>query len=282
MYIASPLWIEDHRSLSKSKALYYWSFVRGIHRWPLDFPHKGPLIENAISPWVHFTYMPWAQSKWTVQGSGPTGRRVETRTPVFGETSPSQSHAVWRGHGALLWWGTGDQRSSDCLQKAGETSVRTSDHWSRLVFRSHGSVAYPAKKVAYLVLKVGARRVWKVAALIAKVACRVKTSDAPAWSYSEQWPISGGHRPKGGRWRRTPFAWELAPGWKVSGPGCCHWGRVCCRPARDAGCRITRDEIRSVVWWGPVIWHPTPGASGSPGHWKGQGAMVKPCRAEFI
>ena len=25
---------------------YYWPFVRGIHRWPVDSPHKGPVIWN--------------------------------------------------------------------------------------------------------------------------------------------------------------------------------------------------------------------------------------------
>ena len=25
---------------------YYWAFVRGIHRWPVDSPHKGPVTRS--------------------------------------------------------------------------------------------------------------------------------------------------------------------------------------------------------------------------------------------
>ena len=28
------------------KALYYWSFVWGTHRWPVDFPHRGPVMRK--------------------------------------------------------------------------------------------------------------------------------------------------------------------------------------------------------------------------------------------
>ena len=31
----------------KINALHYWSFVRGIHWWPVDSPHKGPVIQKA-------------------------------------------------------------------------------------------------------------------------------------------------------------------------------------------------------------------------------------------
>ena len=27
----------------KHQSLHYWSFVRGIHRWPVNSPHKGPV-----------------------------------------------------------------------------------------------------------------------------------------------------------------------------------------------------------------------------------------------
>ena len=27
-------------------AVYYWSFVSGIHQWPVDSPHKGPVIQR--------------------------------------------------------------------------------------------------------------------------------------------------------------------------------------------------------------------------------------------
>ena len=27
---------------------YYWPFVKGIHRWPMDSPHKGPVIQKTF------------------------------------------------------------------------------------------------------------------------------------------------------------------------------------------------------------------------------------------
>ena len=27
----------------------YWPFVRGIHRWPMDSPHKGPITKSLLS-----------------------------------------------------------------------------------------------------------------------------------------------------------------------------------------------------------------------------------------
>ena len=29
--------------------LHYWSFVRGIHRWPVDSPQKGPVMRKTFS-----------------------------------------------------------------------------------------------------------------------------------------------------------------------------------------------------------------------------------------
>ena len=37
------------------KARHDWPFVRGIHRWPVDSPHKGPVMRKAC-PW-HDTVM---------------------------------------------------------------------------------------------------------------------------------------------------------------------------------------------------------------------------------
>ena len=30
----------------KTDFVSYWPFVRGIHRWPVDFPHKGPVTQG--------------------------------------------------------------------------------------------------------------------------------------------------------------------------------------------------------------------------------------------
>ena len=31
---------------------HYWCFVRGIHRWSVDSPHKGPAFQSMTSPWT--------------------------------------------------------------------------------------------------------------------------------------------------------------------------------------------------------------------------------------
>ena len=33
-------------SLADTQYLYYWPFVRGIHWWPVDSPHKGPVMQK--------------------------------------------------------------------------------------------------------------------------------------------------------------------------------------------------------------------------------------------
>ena len=30
------------------KAVYHWSFVRGIHRWPMDYPKKWPVMRKVF------------------------------------------------------------------------------------------------------------------------------------------------------------------------------------------------------------------------------------------
>ena len=38
------------KSLSrlKNKTLHYWSLCVGIHRWPVDSPHKGPVMRKCL------------------------------------------------------------------------------------------------------------------------------------------------------------------------------------------------------------------------------------------
>ena len=33
-----------HNVMAWRRFPHYWSFVRGIHRWPVDSPHKGPVM----------------------------------------------------------------------------------------------------------------------------------------------------------------------------------------------------------------------------------------------
>ena len=32
----------------RQKSPHYWPFVRGIHRWPVNFPHKGPVTQKQL------------------------------------------------------------------------------------------------------------------------------------------------------------------------------------------------------------------------------------------
>ena len=67
------------------KVLHHWSFVSGIHRWPVDSPHKGPVMQKPfprhdimINPWIvciaAVTYLHnlmqicWART-WSVIGT---------------------------------------------------------------------------------------------------------------------------------------------------------------------------------------------------------------------
>ena len=36
----------------KHQSPYYWPFVRGIHRWPVNSPHKGPVTRRKASIWL--------------------------------------------------------------------------------------------------------------------------------------------------------------------------------------------------------------------------------------
>ena len=37
-----------------TKAVFYWPFVKGIHRLPVDFPHKGPETRNDVIMFLYF------------------------------------------------------------------------------------------------------------------------------------------------------------------------------------------------------------------------------------
>ena len=41
-------WGADHRKYQSTASL---AFMRGIHRWPVDSPHKGPVTQKNVSIW---------------------------------------------------------------------------------------------------------------------------------------------------------------------------------------------------------------------------------------
>ena len=51
----------------KHQSLHYWSFVRGIHRWPVNSPHKGPVSRKKASIWWRHHVKgkwPWHCTTW--------------------------------------------------------------------------------------------------------------------------------------------------------------------------------------------------------------------------
>ena len=48
--LATELFVQQLVQVNKEalKAPHYWPFVRGVHRWPVDSPHKGPVMWEAF------------------------------------------------------------------------------------------------------------------------------------------------------------------------------------------------------------------------------------------
>ena len=68
-------WVSNHRSFhclfnslcgptsKKHQSPRYWPFVRGIHRWPVNSPHRGPVTHKKL---------PFDDVTMTMQGSSPS------------------------------------------------------------------------------------------------------------------------------------------------------------------------------------------------------------------
>ena len=50
-------------TLKKNQSLHYWPFVTGIHRWPVNSPHKGPVTRKSFhlmtSAWIFIVLIRW-------------------------------------------------------------------------------------------------------------------------------------------------------------------------------------------------------------------------------
>ena len=44
---------DSHHTSKKHQSPHYWSFVRGIHRWPVNSPHKRPVTRKKLPWWRH-------------------------------------------------------------------------------------------------------------------------------------------------------------------------------------------------------------------------------------
>ena len=60
-----PMWHDDVIELKHFSC--YWPFVRGIHRSPVDFPHKEQVTQSFDVFWVFFLVYAWTNG-WTNSG----------------------------------------------------------------------------------------------------------------------------------------------------------------------------------------------------------------------
>ena len=44
--VCLAIYLGEHQT--KYQNSRHWSFVKGIHRWPVDSPHKGPVTQKAV------------------------------------------------------------------------------------------------------------------------------------------------------------------------------------------------------------------------------------------
>ena len=59
----SRLFVQQLKIKWKIKALHHWPFVMGIHRWPVDSPHKGPVMRAAFLL-NDVTMLSWSAEWW--------------------------------------------------------------------------------------------------------------------------------------------------------------------------------------------------------------------------
>ena len=109
-------WIATHDDVIKWKHfLRYWPFVRGIHRPPVNSPHKGQwrraLMFSLICAWIN----DWVNNR----EAGDLRRHrahydVTVMGKVIGEVGPSSPFRHWSGTRCLWgrWWSTRYGRSS--------------------------------------------------------------------------------------------------------------------------------------------------------------------------
>ena len=85
------------------KASHYWSFARGIHRWPVDSPHKGPAIGKAFLFYdVIMMVSRWATQDLCVLPNQVVRCLTLTRSPCISRNS-SSSAAILVTPGQRKW-----------------------------------------------------------------------------------------------------------------------------------------------------------------------------------
>ena len=82
------------------KTPYYWPFVRGIHQWLVDSPHKWPVI------WESFHFMTWCLS-WCQLGHSMLSfseclvNELTTSLKTCAKVSPNLDAHLWF---CIAWW----------------------------------------------------------------------------------------------------------------------------------------------------------------------------------
>ena len=79
----------------------YWPFVRGIHQWPMNSPHKGQWRGALIFSWICV----WINGWENIREAGDTKFRVTglraSNSPVTGEF---HTQRVSNAENVSIWW----------------------------------------------------------------------------------------------------------------------------------------------------------------------------------
>ena len=90
--LVNRLFVQINKEIIKDP--HYWPFVRGIHRWPVDSSHKGPVMRQV--PQSHDVIM---------HVSSPQPPRFGLRCSRHGRVRSSSGHAPqYRDPGPWIMW----------------------------------------------------------------------------------------------------------------------------------------------------------------------------------
>ena len=90
----------------KHQSPHYWPFVRGIHRWPLNSAHKGPVMQWELPCddikciMLHAMPMSYCPLSQSITAAGKACSDVVSFTPKHSSKTPQ---FVCRDKGCLLW-----------------------------------------------------------------------------------------------------------------------------------------------------------------------------------
>ena len=104
----------DKRKHQSSVSL---TFVLGIHRWPVNSPHKGPVTRKMFHWWRHHGYMVWFSPEVLFLPM-PASLLQVFMTTIYFNLSQWHLRCTWNGSWSVisralknLWHSTGSEKS---------------------------------------------------------------------------------------------------------------------------------------------------------------------------